>query len=113
MGLGGADEDGGVACVIAVGVKVVTPQGVVGDSMEVVQSASVGGKGGVADAGEGGEGSSSGKARRVVLVGFVTKGIVVIDTGVEGGVTGGDAGVHGMEGLEGVAKGHYGGEGVG
>ena len=47
------------------------------------------------------------------MVGFVTKGIVVIDTGVKGGVTGGDTGVHGVESLEGVAKGHYGGEGVG
>ena len=37
----------------------VAPEGMVGDSMEVVQSASVGGKGRVADAGEGGEGSSS------------------------------------------------------
>ena len=36
-----------------------------------------------------------------------------VDTGVKGGVTGGDTGVHGVESLEGVAKGHYGGEGVG
>ena len=36
MGLGGANEDGGVAYVITVGVKVVAPEGMVGDSMEVV-----------------------------------------------------------------------------
>ena len=83
VGLGGTDEDGGVACVITVGVKVVTPQGVVGDSMEVVQSASVGGEGRVADAGEGGEGGSSREAGWVVLVGFVSKGVMVINTGVQ------------------------------
>ena len=36
MGLGGANEHGGVAYVITVGVKVVAPEGMVGDSMEVV-----------------------------------------------------------------------------
>ena len=54
MGLGGADKDGGVTCVVTVGIKVVAPESMVGDGMEVVQVASVGGKSRVADAGEGG-----------------------------------------------------------
>jgi hypothetical protein len=40
------------------------------------------------------------------------KEIVVIDMGVEGGVAGGDAGVHGVQRLKGEAEGYNGGEGV-
>ena len=82
MRLGGADEDGGVAGVVTVSVKVVAPEGMVSDGVEVVQGTPVGGKGGVAYAGEGGEDISGGKARGVVLVGFIAKRVMVVDTGV-------------------------------
>ena len=95
------------------GIKVVAPEGMVGDGVEVVQSTSVGGKGGVAYASEGGEDISSREARWVVLVGFISKGVMVIDTGVKSRVACGDAGVHGVQSLDGVAEGNDGGERMG
>ena len=73
----------------------------------------MGGKSRVADAGEGGEGSSRGEAGWVVLVGSIAKSVIVVNPGVKSRVACSDTRMHVVERLEGVAKGHNGGEGIG
>ena len=47
------------------------------------------------------------------MVGFIAKSVIVVNPGVNGRVACSDTSMHGVESLEGVAKGHNGGEGIG
>ena len=47
------------------------------------------------------------------MVGSIAKSVIVVNPGVKGRVACSDTSMHGVESLEGVAKGHNGGEGIG
>jgi len=83
VGLGRTHKGGGVAAVITVGIEVEAPHVVVGDSMAVVQGATVANEGGVGHAGEGWEAVGGGEVGRVVLVGLIAEGVNVIEPRVK------------------------------